>query len=210
MPGAPLGVNKQTGEFQTITSWRSSDDPSPGLFSVSLAPDKSSQIVLLYNGSQIYVKTGVWNGQFFSLLPEIFMEKNFYNFSFVDNEHQKYATYILLDPSQITYTLMDPSGQVKQLSWISDKQQWLLNYNQPPALCDVYSACGPFGLCDQKSSRSCNCYPGFEPASKKDWDLGTWSSGCSRKNSFQCNNKNRSSSTGDGFFEMKMTYLGFV
>jgi len=41
---------------------------------------------------------------------------------------------------------------------------------------------------------------------KIDWDLGAWSSGCSRKTSFQCNDKSNTS-TGDGFFEMKMVKL---
>ncbi|KAH7662285.1 S-receptor-like serine/threonine-protein kinase protein [Dioscorea alata] len=207
MPGAPLGVNKQTGEFQTITSWKSSEDPSPGLFSLSLALDRSSQLVELYNSSLIYDSTGIWNGQFFSSLPDVFIEKFIYNFSFVDNEEQKYAAFTLVDPSMITHTVMDPSGQVKQFSYLSDKKQWMLITSQPSALCDVYSACGAFGVCDRKSSPGgCSCFAGFEPVLKIDWDLGAWSSGCSRKTSFQCNDKSNTS-TGDGFFKMKMVKL---
>ncbi|XP_039139842.1 G-type lectin S-receptor-like serine/threonine-protein kinase At2g19130 [Dioscorea cayenensis subsp. rotundata] len=206
MPGAPLGVNKLTGEFQALTSWKSSEDPSPGLFSLSLALNRSSQLVELYNSSLIYASTGVWNGQFFNSLEKVFMEKNIFNFSFVDNEEQKYATYIVDDPSMIIYILMDPSGQVKQFSWLSDKKEWLLNCNQPPALCDVYSACGAFGVCHQRTSLYCSCFVGYQPVSNKEWDLGAWSSGCSRKTSFQCNDKNNIS-TGDGFLEMSMVRL---
>ncbi|KAH7662286.1 S-receptor-like serine/threonine-protein kinase protein [Dioscorea alata] len=206
MPGAPLGVNKLTGEFQALTSWKSSEDPSPGLFSLSLALDRSSQLVELYNSSLVYASTGVWNDQFFNSLPKVFMEKDIYNFSFVDNEEQTYATYTVDDPSMIFYILMDPSGQMKLFSWLSDKKEWLLNYNQPPALCDVYSACGAFGVCHQRTSLYCSCFVGYQPVSNKDWALGAWSSGCSRTTSFQCNDKNNIS-TGDSFFEMSMVRL---
>ncbi|KAH7662289.1 S-receptor-like serine/threonine-protein kinase protein [Dioscorea alata] len=205
MPGGWLGLNKLTGEFQSITSWRNSEDPSPGLYTEGIHPDGSNQFVLLYNGSLVYWSTGLWNGQFFSGVPGT-KEKSAFNFSFVDNKERKYATYTL-DPNVISYTLMDPSGQVKQMLWMNTSQRWFPFYNQPVALCNVYSVCGAFGVCDHKSSPICSCYVGFKPVFTKDWKLGAWSSGCTRKTILQCDNKSASSTHEDGFFEMKMVRL---
>ena len=88
----------------------------------------------------MFWSTGLWNGQFFSGVPGT-KEKSAFNFSFVDTEERKDATYTV-DPNVISYTLMDPSGQVKPMLWMNTSQRWFSFYNQPGAQCDVYSVCG--------------------------------------------------------------------
>ena len=150
MPGGWLGVNKITGEYQSLTSWKNSDDPAPGLFTESMDPDGSNQYVMLWNGSEIYWSSGLWNGQFFSNVPGT-KENTVFNFSFIDNKERKYATYTILDSSLLTRCMVDTSGLVRQWFWLTSSQQWQTVFTQPLHRCDVYSLCGPFGVCDEKS-----------------------------------------------------------
>ncbi|CAL5355605.1 unnamed protein product [Camellia sinensis] len=71
MPGAKLGINKLTGKTQLLTSWKNSEDPAPGRFSLQVDPNGSSQFFIVWNMSRIYWTSGVWNGQRFSLVPEM-------------------------------------------------------------------------------------------------------------------------------------------
>ncbi|XP_020693183.1 G-type lectin S-receptor-like serine/threonine-protein kinase At2g19130 [Dendrobium catenatum] len=194
MPGGWLGVNKITGEYQSLTSWKSTEDPAPGLFGQSMNPDGSDEYVLIWNGSNIYWSSGLWNGQYFSNVPGT-REKTAFNFTFVDNKERKFATYTMVMDYILTRFVVDSEGQGKQWFWINNTQQWQTEFTQPLAHCDVYSLCGPFGVCDEKNPDSiCRCAEGFKPASEQEWANTDWSSGCLRKSQLQCEK--------DGFFPM--------
>ncbi|CAL5336218.1 unnamed protein product [Camellia sinensis] len=70
LPGSKFAYDKRTNTHQVLTSWKNSEDPSPGLFSLNLDAT-SIQFLLLWNGSEQYWTGGPWNGQFFSLVPEM-------------------------------------------------------------------------------------------------------------------------------------------
>ncbi|CAL5393815.1 unnamed protein product [Camellia sinensis] len=70
LPGSKFAYDKRTKTHQVLTSWKNSEDPSPGLFSLNLDAT-SIQFLLLWNGSEQYWTGGRWNGQFFSLVPEM-------------------------------------------------------------------------------------------------------------------------------------------
>ncbi|KAG1347236.1 G-type lectin S-receptor-like serine/threonine-protein kinase [Cocos nucifera] len=202
MPGGWIGVNKITGEFQSITSWENPENPAPGLFSQSMDPGGSNQYVLLWNGSEIYWRSGLWNGQYFTTVP--FSRGSIpFNVTFVDNKQQKYIMYTILDSSFITRSVIGSSGLLTQLYWVDSTQEWQSIFSQPSAQFYVYSLCGNFGICDLKSSDNiCRCSYGFEPASMKEWELKVWSSGCVRKTSLRCSNKSSAGGEEDGFLEM--------
>ncbi|XP_038977914.1 G-type lectin S-receptor-like serine/threonine-protein kinase At2g19130 [Phoenix dactylifera] len=201
MPGGWLGVNKITGEYQSTTSWENPENPSPGPFAQSMDPDGSNQFVLLWNGSETYWSSGLWNGQYFTAVPGT-RESTPFNFTFVDNKQRKYATYTILDSSFITRCVIDSSGLLRQWYWLNSTQKWQTVFTQPLAQCDVYSLCGAFGICDQKSLNICRCSHGFEPASLKEWEFNVWNSGCVRKTSLRCSNKSSTGGEGDRFVEM--------
>ncbi|KAJ8628396.1 hypothetical protein MRB53_021703 [Persea americana] len=69
LPKGQLGRNKITGERQRLTSWKNSEDPTPGVFSLELDPTGINQFVLMWNRSKIYGQGGVWKGQYFSSIP---------------------------------------------------------------------------------------------------------------------------------------------
>ncbi|KAK8953455.1 G-type lectin S-receptor-like serine/threonine-protein kinase [Platanthera guangdongensis] len=197
MPGGWLGVDLITGEYQSLTSWKSADDPAPGLFGQSMNPDGSDEYVLIWNGTNIYWASGLWNGQYFASVPGT-REKTVFNFSFSHNKQRKFATYTINVKSIITRYVVDSEGQGRQWYWLSNTQQWQTEFTQPLAHCAVYSLCGPFGVCDGSSSDSiCRCVEGFEPASDQEWKNSDWSSGCSRKSQqLRCEEEE------DGFFNI--------
>ncbi|XP_020594470.1 G-type lectin S-receptor-like serine/threonine-protein kinase At2g19130, partial [Phalaenopsis equestris] len=167
MPGGWLGVNKVTGEYQSLTSWKSPEDATPGFFGQSMNPDGSNEYVLIWNGSNIYWRSGLWNGQYFANVPGT-RENTVFNFTFVDNKDSKFATYTMNVKSILTRFVVDSEGQGLQWFWMSTTQQWQTEFTQPLAHCDVYSLCGPFGICDEMNLDSiCRCAVGFMPASEQ-------------------------------------------
>ncbi|XP_061362375.1 G-type lectin S-receptor-like serine/threonine-protein kinase At2g19130 isoform X2 [Gastrolobium bilobum] len=198
LPGGKIKLDNKTKKPQYLTSWKNNQDPATGLFSLELDPKGTTSYLILWNKSEEYWTSGPWNGHIFSLVPE--MRANYiYNFTFVTNENESYFTYSMYNSSIISRFVMDISGQIKQLSWLDNTQQWNLFWSQPRRQCEVYAFCGAFGSCTEYSMPFCNCLTGFQPKSQSDWDLGDHSGGCKRKTNLQCGNSNPSNRDKDRF-----------
>lgn len=65
LPGMAMTVN------QRLTSWRKPWDPSPGPFSLVIYPNGVNQFVLTWENHTKYWDNGVWNGKYFSKVPEM-------------------------------------------------------------------------------------------------------------------------------------------
>ncbi|KAF7113382.1 hypothetical protein RHSIM_RhsimUnG0131800 [Rhododendron simsii] len=186
LPGGKIAYNKRTKTHQNLTSWKNSEDPSQGLFSLSLIAD-TKEYVISWNASERYWTSGSWNGKIFSLVPEMSLNGN-YNFSYIDNENESYFTYSMYNKSIISRFVMDVSGHITQLTWLETTGQWNLFWSQPKQQCEVYTFCGAFGTCNQITQPFCNCLEGFSPKSVGDWNLSDHSGGCVRTNKLQCGN----------------------
>uniref|UniRef100_A0A6N2KTI3 Receptor-like serine/threonine-protein kinase n=1 Tax=Salix viminalis TaxID=40686 RepID=A0A6N2KTI3_SALVM len=194
LPGAKLGINKHTRQVQRLISWKNLEDPAPGMFSVEIDPNGSSQFFIEWNRSVEYRSSGRWNGQIFTLVPE--MRSNYiYNFSYVSNENESYFTYSLYNNSLLSRFVIGVHGQMQQLSWSKGPWSWVLYWSQPRDQAGVYGFCGVFGVFHASSSY-CECLKGFKPLVQDDW-----SSGCVRKSPLQCQNK-KSIGKEDGFLKM--------
>ncbi|KAL7219054.1 hypothetical protein ACSBR2_012181 [Camellia fascicularis] len=205
LPGAKIAYNKLTNTHQRLTSWKNSEDPSTGLYSLSLDAN-NSQYVIFWNGSKQYWTTGPWNGQIFSLIPE--MRANYiFNFSYHDNENESYFTYSMYNPSIISRLIMDISGQNQQLTWLESTKQWNLFYTQPRQQCEVYDFCGQYGICNNIIQPLCNCLTGFNPKSPNDWNLSDYSGGCVRRTELLCGNITAANQEKDRFWEISNTRL---
>ncbi|KAF6147525.1 hypothetical protein GIB67_014664 [Kingdonia uniflora] len=116
LPGGKLSFDKKTNKSQLLTSWRNSDDPANGIFSLSIDQDGTSQYYIRRNGTlKPYWSSGVWDekARIFSLVPE--MRLNYiYNFSYVDNKDEKYFIYNVYNKSIVSRFVMALSGQVMQ------------------------------------------------------------------------------------------------
>ncbi|XWS39531.1 hypothetical protein CRYUN_Cryun18bG0063600 [Craigia yunnanensis] len=202
LPGGKLSSNKRTNQSQLLTSWKTLENPAPGLYSLELDPNQSNQYFILWNRSENYWTSGSWDEQtrIFSLVPE--MRLNYiYNFSYVSNENESYFTYSLYNPNIISRFIMDVSGQIKQLSWLESSQQWNLFWSQPRQQCEVYAFCGAFGSCNERALPFCNCLPGFQPKSEGNWNLSDYSGGCERKTKLQCEDASLANGKIDKFLE---------
>ncbi|TKY45476.1 G-type lectin S-receptor serine/threonine-protein kinase [Spatholobus suberectus] len=198
LPGGKIRLDNKTKKPQYLTSWKNNDDPATGLFSLELDPNGSNAYLILWNKSEQYWTSGAWDGHIFSLVPE--MRLNYiYNFTFQSNENESYFTYSVYDSSIISRFVMHVSGQVRQLTWLDNAQQWNLFWSQPRQQCDVYAYCGGFGSCTENAMPYCNCLTGYEPKSQSDWNLTDYSGGCVRKTKFQCETPNSSNKDKDRF-----------
>jgi len=156
LPGAKLGWDKVTGLNRRLVSRKNSIDLAPGRYSFSLDPSGANQYIFTsLKFSLPYGFSGLWNGQYFSLVPE--MPGPFlFNYTFVDNDQEKYITYDLLDERTIIHHVLDVSGRTKTFLWLESAQDWLLSYAQPKSQCDVYAVCGPFTVCNDNELLFCN------------------------------------------------------
>ncbi|KAF3622226.1 G-type lectin S-receptor-like serine/threonine-protein kinase [Capsicum annuum] len=187
LPGAKLSYNNVTKTKQLLTSWKSPNDPAPGLYSLELDPNEK-QYIIRFNRTEKYYDTGPWNGRIFSGVPE--MSTNYiYNFSYEENQNESYFIYSLYNDKIISRFIMDVSGQIKQLTWLDSSNQWNLFWSQPRQQCEVYAFCGPFAIC-QESLPFCNCLDGFQHSSETDWNQNDYTGGCERITKSQCGNVN--------------------
>ncbi|GLT64148.1 hypothetical protein SLA2020_366580 [Shorea laevis] len=157
LPGAKFWIDKVTGKQLQLISWKNSEDPAPGMFSVGLDPNGSKQICLEWNRSQIYWYSGLWNGNSFSLIPEMGLN-SIYNFSFVSNENGSYFTYSLYNSSHRSKLVMTSTGKLQLLTWLSGPLAWNTFWSAPRDQSDVYALCGAFGVLYRDNlSNPCNC-----------------------------------------------------
>uniref|UniRef100_A0A8R7PCU9 Receptor-like serine/threonine-protein kinase n=1 Tax=Triticum urartu TaxID=4572 RepID=A0A8R7PCU9_TRIUA len=207
LPGGKLGLNKTTGLSQRLIPWKNNADPSPGLFSLELDPNGTKQYFIQWNESINYWTSGPWNGNIFSLVPE--MTANFrYDFQFVDNATESYFYYSMKDDAVISRFIMDVTGQIKQLTWVEFSQQWILFWSQPRTQCEVYALCGAYGSCSEAALPYCNCVKGFSQKVQSDWDLQDYSGGGRRNVPLQCQINSSSGQTKpDKFFPMASVRL---
>ncbi|KAJ6414097.1 hypothetical protein OIU84_006836 [Salix udensis] len=151
-----------------------------------------------WNRSHRYWSSGDWNGQIFSLVPE--MRLNYvYNYSYVSNENERYFTYSLYNTSIISRFVIGVHGRTQQLLSVKGPWGWFPLWAQPNDKAGVYGLCGGFGVygvLHENSSSYCECLKGFKPLVQDDW-----SSGCVRKSPLQCQ-KEKSIGKEDGFLKM--------
>ena len=158
LPGAKIGRDKDTGLIRRLVSRKNSIDPARGRYSYELEP-KGLMLTVL-NSPIVYWSSGEWNGQYFSSIPEM-VSHNLIDFKFVNDKHEEYFTFTLLNDMMIMHHRLDVSGQMKTLIWDEVSQSWLGSYSNPKAQCDVYALCGPFTVCSDNPAPYCSCMKGF-------------------------------------------------
>ncbi|PON80507.1 S-locus glycoprotein [Parasponia andersonii] len=186
LPGAKMGYSKINKTRQILTSWKNSEDPDPGIFSLQLDQSDNS-FVIQWNRSKNSWRSGPWDGHIFSGIPQMRVDYVYF-FSFVSNKNETYITYSMKNTSTLTcHFEMDVSGQINQVNWLPTNG-WNLFWSLPAQQCEVYAVCGAYGSCksNENSLLFCHCLTGFEPNSPIDWKLKDYSGGCFRKTKLQC------------------------
>ncbi|XVF30513.1 hypothetical protein REPUB_Repub16aG0064400 [Reevesia pubescens] len=204
MPTMRISTNVRTGNKVQVTSWKSSSDPSNGSFSLGLEPRNIPQ-VFIWNNTRPYWRSGPWNGQTLTGVPNL---NSFVldGLSLVnDNEGTFYLTFAFADKSYLSNFNLDPQGNLVQIFWDDEKGDWN-GFWFPPIECDIYGTCGAFGSCDSQKPSICSCLRGFEPKNLDEWNRGNWTSGCVRIKPLECERKNINGSESgkeDGFLKLE-------
>ncbi|XP_048492792.1 G-type lectin S-receptor-like serine/threonine-protein kinase At4g27290 [Beta vulgaris subsp. vulgaris] len=182
LPGMKLGKNFVTGLDRFLTSWKSSDDPSPGSYTYRIDPTGYPQPFLLRD-NVVQFRDGPWNGLWFSStsrLPTFSPNE----VEFVLNNREMY--YVYGNFSLVTNRVLDPSGHIHRQQWINHTQGWATYFSKPDDSCDIYGACGAFSSCNLANNPQCQCMNGFVPKSVTNWNAGNWMDGCVRSAPLNC------------------------
>ncbi|KAF6998611.1 hypothetical protein CFC21_014718 [Triticum aestivum] len=192
LPGMKLGWDKVTGLNRRLVSRRNSIDLAPGKYTSQLDPNGIDQVIHTPLDSSIpYWSSGVWNGQYF---PSIMSMRAYNtNYTFVNNDQEKYFTYDLPDETFVYNLVMDVSGRTKSLIWVEGSVGWRMVYAQPALQCDVFAVCGPFTTCNDHTLPFCNCMKGFSIRSPNNWELEDRTGGCERNSPLYCGISNNRS-----------------
>ncbi|CAN6168083.1 unnamed protein product [Urochloa humidicola] len=202
--GAKIGWNKVTGLNRRLVSRKNLVDQAPGLYSLEM--DLNGVGHLLWNSTVEYWSSGRWTGNYFGLAPEM-IGAVMPTFKFVNNEEEAYFIYTLHNDSSIVHTAIDSFGRGLVGIWLDSLQDWLINYRQPVAQCDVYATCGPFTTCNDTADPICSCMKGFSIRSPKDWDLGDRRDGCMRNTPLGCASDGNKTSLTDKFYPVRSIRL---
>ena len=165
------------------TSWKSTEDPAPGLFSLQLS---SSDQLTLMEGSKVYWSSSIYT---FGVLSH----SNWYGYG---------ITWPINYTYEISKMVLDVYGQLKLQTWSEDDQRW---HSLQSSRCGDYALCGAFSICNETAEVPCGCLIGFRPVSDDSWSKGNTSSGCVRETDLQCTKNNDVQN--DGFLHMSKVDL---
>ncbi|KAK4851784.1 hypothetical protein QYF36_018411 [Acer negundo] len=203
LPGMKLGYDHLTRVSWSLVSWKSSQDPAQGVFSLALALDpqlKREQLNITY-GSKIY-----WTGDaedFKLFAPPGMLRGN-------STEKSNYVTWADdLGKPTISRIVLDVSGQLKLQSWsrTDGVQEW---HNVQVSTCGR-SGCGAFSICNKTAQMPCGCLTGFKSESDHSWaqepgDIwAVQARRCVRKTVLGCNSSSLSKK--DRFLRINYTDL---
>ncbi|XP_050148463.1 G-type lectin S-receptor-like serine/threonine-protein kinase At4g27290 isoform X2 [Malus sylvestris] len=192
LPEMKLGWDLVTGLERYISSWKSTEDPAPGEFSVRIDYRGLPQLLLM-KGAKIQARAGSWNGLYLTGLGYgygVRQPNPISRSEFVMNKDEVYFEYRLRNMSVFSRYVLNPFGIVQRFTWVHQTQSWELSYTFQADRCENYALCGPFSSCSiNSSSPICACLKGFVPKSLKDWNSGYWSDGCVRKTSLACSDE---------------------
>ncbi|KAJ8532411.1 hypothetical protein K7X08_012334 [Anisodus acutangulus] len=179
-----MGKNLVTGTDWNVTSWKSTDDPTPGEY-VNRVDSNGYLQLFVYRNSSIVYTTGPWNGIKFSGSPNS-KANQYYTFEYVINQQEIYYKYALKNDYMPTRVVINPSGVIEHLTWMEHTQSWFIYLTAQLDNCDRFALCGPYSSCSTNNSPPCECLKGFQLRYPQE-SAAEWYSGCVRRTSLDCN-----------------------
>ncbi|KAM5586615.1 hypothetical protein ABKV19_005509 [Rosa sericea] len=189
LPEMKLGWNLVTGLDRYVSSWRSTEDPAQGDFSLRMDTHGFPQIFIM-KGAKILTRAGTWNGV--GLTGYQGRPNPVANFEFVLTKNEVYYEYTLINRSMFGRYVLNPYGLAQWFTWTDYSHSWEPFVSSQADQCDNYAFCGANARCNVSNTPECACLKGFVPKSPKDWNSTNWSEGCVRKTPLAC-------SSADGF-----------
>ncbi|XP_056172884.1 G-type lectin S-receptor-like serine/threonine-protein kinase At4g27290 isoform X2 [Syzygium oleosum] len=193
-----VGWNFRTGLEHHLTSWRSTDNPSPGDYTYRYKIDGLPQLEIVSKGSVKVYRIGPLDGVKFGSLS---MEGNtIINPVFVYNATDAYFAFETLKNEITAKFILSPDGVIQCHILKSGSTKWEMMDSLPHDSCDTYGLCGANGVCSGNQSPECLCLHGFMPKSQKEWDMLNSTEGCIRKIPLNC-------SSPEGFIKVSQVKL---
>uniref|UniRef100_A0A251T2P4 Putative EGF-like domain-containing protein n=1 Tax=Helianthus annuus TaxID=4232 RepID=A0A251T2P4_HELAN len=177
-----------------MTSWKSPDDPSVGVYS-DIHDTNGYPQNLRFQGEVLIGRLGPWHGLGFSGFP-LDKTNQIYSLDFVMNENEIYHIYKLTS-SIVQRIILTWDGRTLTLQWIERIQDWIVYAESEVDNCDRFSLCGAYGICNINKHPPCSCMQGFEPRHPEEWEGSDWASGCKRREPLTCGD-----GKGDGFLKI--------
>ncbi|KAI9186372.1 hypothetical protein LWI28_016585 [Acer negundo] len=173
--------------------WQSFDYPCDTLLpdmklGKKLDPRGSPQL-FARKGTEILYRSGSFTGT-----PQL--EPNqIFTYDFVSNEKEVFYTFQLRNRTILSRVVVRPSGEVQRFTWIDRTKSWSSYSTMALDRCENYDLCGSYASCNiNKSPDVCECLKGFTPKSPGEWKILSWTEGCVRRASLNCNHS-------DGFLK---------
>ncbi|GKA10499.1 G-type lectin S-receptor-like serine/threonine-protein kinase [Tanacetum coccineum] len=177
-----FGKDLVTGLERYMTSWKSPDDPSIGVYKNWVETSGYPQI-FGRKGPVILSRLGPWNGLGFSGFPIDIPNPVYYEF--VVNQKEIYNRYELTG-SVVQRIVLTWDGRTLILHWIERTQEWIVYADPGVDSCARFEICGAYGSCSMTKHPPCSCMEGFEPKFPQEWQSSDWSNGCQRKKHLDC------------------------
>ncbi|XP_078150057.1 G-type lectin S-receptor-like serine/threonine-protein kinase At4g27290 isoform X2 [Carex rostrata] len=195
LAGMKIVKNSRTGFETYLSSWKSGDDPSEGNYRFEMDTGGAPELII-WDRSQIISRTGIWNGKYFSGLPEM-LGYNILNYTFLWDKDKVSYEFEPKSNSTLSLLALDESGKIIRFISNQPHQTWrgvwlTLNDN-----CSQYAKCGPFSICQSYDVQPCSCLRGFEPLTTMEGYLRNTSVGCKRRLQLGC------SANSDGFYPIE-------
>ncbi|XP_078166608.1 G-type lectin S-receptor-like serine/threonine-protein kinase At4g27290 isoform X2 [Carex rostrata] len=196
LSGMKVGKNLRTGFEKYLTSWKSSDDPSEGNYRYEMDTEGAPEIIT-WDRSQIFTRSGLWNGKYFSTAPNMLSYEDRINFLFVWNQDEVSYGFEAKSTSTLSRLVLNETGIIQRFIWDQPHQTWNEFYLGTKDECSQYARCGPFSICQRDGIQACSCLRGFEPLTPMEWDMRNTLGGCKRLVPLGC------SASSDGFYEIE-------
>ncbi|XP_024962052.1 G-type lectin S-receptor-like serine/threonine-protein kinase At4g27290 isoform X1 [Cynara cardunculus var. scolymus] len=177
LPGMKIGMNLVTGIKTNLTSWKSSDDPSTGSYTLWMDISGYPQLYIMKDESSFQQRLGSWNGLGFSGVSGSSSHRP-YMFDFVSTDDEIYLRYTSVNTSLVTKMILDQQGSFNVFFLNTLTQSLYLYTLTIRDGCDRYGICGPYGSCNIDHAPPCACLEGFEPKLPEEWSRGKWSNWC--------------------------------
>ncbi|XP_074269989.1 G-type lectin S-receptor-like serine/threonine-protein kinase At1g11300 [Silene latifolia] len=180
LPGMNFTVDGMLTKKQALFwAWKSPSDPSFGKITCGITTSFPPQ-VFIWDGDRPYWRSEPRN-------TSIFIGPNPAVLSLVTDDARK-VTYAFpwAYESELVHFVLTYDRVRIQRAWDSGSRKWE-NKWVSRTNCDVYSKCGPFGICTAANSpQVCGCLRGYVPKNQTEWSKGDWTGGCVRRTPLQC------------------------
>jgi hypothetical protein len=164
LPGMKIGKNLWTGAEWYLSSWRSAGDPSPGRYRYTI-DTRGVPGNVLWDGDVERYRTGLWNGLWFSGVPEMTTYSDMFRYDLTVSPGEITYGYVAKPGAPFSHLLLTDDGAVQRLVWDAKTRAWNSFFQGPRDVCDAYGKCGAFGVCDAgaASTSFCSCVRGVQP-----------------------------------------------